>query len=187
MIFSANLRLTVVMFSAFALVGCATVAIEGAQATKSETIISQNMKEAQAGSAKAQFTVGEAYCCSLHEGSGIYNTKTSVEWLCKSARQSYAPAMFKLGKIYSGDTIDGVRLARRAAAGVAGTSTNLPVAAAWFKLAEVNGERTATDRLADIWADMSANDRRASEKIFDKGLSAPCLWNEVIPVTRSLS
>lgn len=183
----SNLRLTVVMLSAFLVVGCATAAIEGAQATKSEIIISQNINEARVGNSKAQFTVGEAYCCSLHEGSGIYNTKTSVEWLCKSARQSYSPAMFKLGKIYSGDTIDGIRLARRAAAGVAGTSTNLPVAAAWFKLAEVHGEPNAANRLADIWAELSANDQRASEKIFEKGLSAPCLWNEVIPVALSLS
>lgn len=177
---SATLRLIVVMFLGFGLGGCATAAIEGAQVTKSEIIIAQNIDAARAGNPRAQFLVGEAYCCSLHEGSGLYNTQTSVEWLCKAARQSYAPAMFKLGKIYSGDTIDGVRLARRVAAGVAGTSTNLPVAAVWLRLAEMNGESDATDRLADVWEDMSTDDRAAAQQIFNDGLNAPCVWNEVI-------
>ena len=180
----ASLRLTAVLLSGFGLSGCASVAIEGAQATKSEIVISQNIKEAQAGNPKAQFAVGEAYCCSLNEGSGIYNTKISVEWLCKSARQNYAPAMFKLGKIYSGDTIDGVRLARRAAAGVSGTSTNLPVAAAWLKLAELNGERAAASRYTDVWSDMSAADRTNAQKVLERGMNAPCLWNEVIAPAR---
>jgi TPR repeat protein len=181
---TASFRLIVILLSGFGLGGCAAVAIEGGQAAKSEVIISQNIKAAESGDAKAQFSVGEAYCCSLNEGSGLFNTRTSVEWLCKAARQNYAPAMFKLGKIYSGDTIDGIRLARRAAAGVVGTSTNFPVAAAWLRLADMNGERAAGGRLADVWKDMSAADRTAAQRLFATGVSNQCLWNEVITSSR---
>ncbi len=184
MTMSASSRVFVVLLSVFVISGCAAVAIEGGQAAKSEVVIAQNIKAAENGDPKAQFSVGEAYCCSLNEGSGLFNTRTSVEWLCKAARQNYAPAMFKLGKIYSGDTIDGIRLARRAAAGIAGTSTNFPVAAAWLRMAEANGERAAGARLADVWKDMSAADRAAAQRLFENGLGNQCLWNEVISSSR---
>ncbi|TAD87794.1 MAG: hypothetical protein EAZ99_16340 [Alphaproteobacteria bacterium] len=92
--------------------------------------------------------------------------------------------MFKLGKIYSGDTIDGVRLARRVAVGLAGTSTNLPVAAAWLKLADMNGEREAAARFADVWNDLSTAERASAQTVFERGVNAPCLWNEVIRQSR---
>ncbi len=160
--------------------GCVAVAVEGAQATKSEVVISRNMEAAEAGEAEAQFKVGEAYCCSVHEGSGLYNTKTSVEWLCRSARQDYAPAMFKLGKIYSGDVIDGVRVSRRVAQGVAGTSENLPVAWAWLQLAADRDEEDAAKRASKVWDKLNEAERAEAQEIYKKGVSAPCDWNEVI-------
>jgi len=161
--------------------GCASAVIEGAQAAKSEVIIAENIGKANAGDPIAQFKVGEAYCCSLNEGSGIYNTKTSVDWLCRSARQGYSPAMFKLGKIYSGDTVDGVRLARRLAAGVTGSSTNLAVASAWFQMAADKGMKEAADRVRDVSKDMNAAQIQTARQVYGmRETQAPCLWSAVI-------
>ncbi len=160
--------------------GCASVAVEGAQAAKSEVVISRNIDEAKAGDAEAQYKVGNAYCCSVHEGSGLYNTKTSVDWLCRSAKQDYAPAMVKLGKIYSGDVIDGVRLSRRVAQGLAGSSTNLPVAWAWLQLAADRGEDDAEKRASGVWDDLNEDDQAHARQIYEQDLSAPCAWGDVI-------
>lgn len=171
----------VIAGAAAVLGGCATAAIETAQAAKSEVIIQANLEEAGAGDAEAQYKVGKAFCCSLHEGSGLYNTERAVHWLCESARQDYTPAMYELGKIYSGDTVDGIRLARRLAAGVAGSSTNLPVAAAWLQFAKDRGDAEAADMLPDLWSDMSEDDLAAARSIVERGMSeAPCRWGDVI-------
>ncbi len=160
--------------------GCASLAVEGAQATKSEAIIALNIDEARAGDPEAQYKVGRAHCCSVHEGSGIYNTQTAVAWLCQSARQGYAPAMVMLGKIYSGDVIDGVRLSRRVIQGVAGTSTDIPVALTWFQLAMDRGETDAGDQAAGLWDDLSDAEKDRTRAVYALGLNAPCDWDDVI-------
>ncbi len=166
--------------AAVLLTGCAALVVEGAQGTKSEVVILANAKKAEAGDAEAQYKLGVAYCCSLHEGSGIYNTRRSVEWLCKSARQGYSPAMLMLGKIYSGDVIDGVRLSRRVLQGLAGTSTNIPVALAWFQLAKDRGEEDADSQSEGLADDLSDADKALVQKYYAQGLNAPCEWSDVI-------
>ncbi len=176
-------RLNALLFAgatSIALAGCASVAVEGAHLTKSEVVISKNIEEAEAGVAEAQYKVGNAYCCSVNEGKGLYNTKTSVEWLCRSAKQNYAPAMLKLGKIYSGDVIDGVRVSRRVAQGIAGTSTNLPVAWAWLQMAADQEEDGAAARASKIWEKLDEAERSLAQEIYDKTLDAPCEWTAVI-------
>ncbi len=178
-----NTRWTVLIgagLAALSAAGCASIAVEGAQATKSEVIISRNIDEAREGDAEAQYKVGNAYCCSVHEGSGLYNTKTSVEWLCRSAKQDYAPAMLKLGKIYSGDVIDGVRLSRRVAQGLAGTSENMLVAWAWLQLAADREEGDAAKRAKKIWDTFDEAEQATAKGIYDEGLNAPCDWSDVI-------
>lgn len=160
--------------------GCAGIAIEGAKVARSELIISQNIDAAQAGDAQAQFNVGEAYCCSVHEGSGLYNTQTSVEWLCRSARQGFTPAMFKLGKIFSGDVIDGIEWKRRIAQGIVGTSTNVAVAAVWLQFAADNGEPDAQERLQEVWDEMDEHSRESAQTLYRQGTDTACLWEEVI-------
>jgi len=163
--------------------GCVSVAVEGANAAKSKAVISNNLEAAQAGDAEAQFKVGKAYCCSLNEGEAIYDTPTSVRWLCSSAKQGYGPAMIELGKIYSGDLVDGIRLAARAAHAVKGSSTNLPVAWAWFinasKHEQADGEELAGEVLEEMDEAQSA-DARA---LYPLGLDVPCGWDEVIQST----
>lgn len=159
--------------------GCISFAVEGVNITKDEVIYQRNIDEARAGDRVAQYKVGDALCCSVHEGSGFYNTKRSVDWLCRSARQGYGPAMFMVGKILSGDVIDGVRLTRRITQGVAGVSTNLPVAYGWLRAAERNGAPDAKDRADDVWTDMTDQQRAASVEVLRAALPEACTWDEV--------
>lgn len=159
--------------------GCVSAVVEGGHAVRSEVIVRENIEAANAGNAEAQYKVGKAYCCSVHEGSGIYNTQTSVEWLCKSARQGYAPAMTKLGKIYSGDVIDGFRLARRIAQGAAGNSTHMPTAVTWLQMAKAQGDADAGALAQELWTDMDAAQRSQTQQTLQYGLNAPCEWNQV--------
>ncbi len=178
-----NTRLKALLLTAVASLvaaGCAAVAVEGANVAKDEIIISKNMEQAKAGVAEAQYKVGNAYCCSVHEGSGLYNTKTSVDWLCRSAKQDYAPAMLKLGKIYSGDVIDGVRVSRRVAQKLAGTSKNLPVAWAWLQMAADREEGDAAKRTSEIWEKLDEAGRASAQQIYQSSLDTPCDWDEVI-------
>lgn len=178
-----NIRLNALLIAGAASLvasGCASVAIEGANVAKDEVVISKNIEEARAGVAEAQYKVGDAYCCSIHEGSGLYNTKTSVDWLCRSAKQDYAPAMLKLGKIYSGDVIDGVRVSRRVAQKLAGTSKNLPVAWAWLQLAADREEGNAAERASKVWEKLDEAERAEAQQTYEKELSASCQWGEVI-------
>ena len=142
--------------------------------------MSNNIDAAKRGDALAQYKVGDAYCCSVHEGSGFYNTRVAVRWLCASAQQGHGPAMFKLGKIYSGDVVDGVRLIRRVAHGIAGTSENLTVAYVWLKQAADRGLKEATNRAARVWNDLATTERTMASRLLQDGLKAKCRWDEVI-------
>jgi TPR repeat protein len=161
--------------------GCVAAGVEGANIAKDKATISNNLEMAQKGDAVAQFKVGDAYCCSIGETeSGFYNTRVSVGWLCASAVQGYGPAMYKIGKIYSGDVVEGVRLARRAASGVAGTSENHPVAYAWLAQAQARGVVDAAKRAQEVWAEMSAGERDDAMRLINAGLGATCRWEDAI-------
>ena len=158
--------------------GCVTVGVEGANITKDKVVYQANIDAARKGDPIAQYKVGDALCCSINEGAAFYNTQEAVRWLCLSSRQGYGPAMFKVGRILSGDVVDGFRLARRAAHSVMGTTTNLPVAYGWLRAAAHSGVPKATDRANALWSKMSAQERIAS-RAFD-GTSSPtaCTWEE---------
>lgn len=158
--------------------GCVSVAVEGANITKDEVVYQRNIDDAEAGDPVAQYKVGDALCCSVHEGRGFYNTKKSVAWLCRSARQGYGPAMFQVGKILSGDVIDGVRLTRRLTQGIAGTSTNFPVAYGWLRAAEKNGVEDARDRADGLWNDMSDLQRSEAVDVLLPAEPDACTWEE---------
>lgn len=159
--------------------GCVAVGVEGVNISKDEVVYQRNIDEAEAGDPVAQYKVGDALCCSVNEGSGFYNTKEAVAWLCRSARQEHAPAMFKVGKILSGDVIDGIRLTRRLVQGVAGNSTNLPVAYGWLRAAEANGVEDAMERADEVWEDMSDEERMAAIEVQRSPLPEACTWEEV--------
>lgn len=159
--------------------GCAAIGVEAVNISKDEVIYQRNIDDAENGDPVAQYKVGDALCCSINEGSAFYNTKKSVTWLCRSARQGHGPAMFKVGKILSGDVIDGVRLARRITQGVVGVSTNLPVAYGWLQAAAESGVPDAKDRADDVWSDMSDEERLAAAPYQSGATPDACTWEEV--------
>jgi len=164
--------------------GCAAIPVEGAIAAKSEVVIANNIDAAERGDAEAQYKVGDAHCCSINEGSGIYNTQKAVDWLCRSAQQGYSPAMFRLGKILTGDVFDGPRVLARVSFGIYEqvtdeTTTNFPLAMAWLLQARDAGEEGAEERVDEVWAEMTAADRLSAENYYALRLNAPCSWREV--------
>lgn len=170
----------VLLFGLAALSGCASAVVEGARATASEVTINKHLAAAQAGDRVAQFEVGSAYCCSVNEGSELFNTPKAVGWLCRSAAQGYTPAMRKLGQIYMGDTIEGVRLSRRLARAVVGSSTNLVVSYAWLKQAAAGGEPEAGEEAAEVWSMLTPSQRQEANRQLSLGTNATCRWEQAI-------
>ena len=162
--------------------GCAGAAVEGANMTKDEVVYRNHIEAARAGDTEAEFRVGEALCCSVGDSNAFYDTRESVEWLCRAARKGHAPASRKLGRIYAGDVVDGVRLLRRVAEGVAGRQTDTAVAYAWLRIAASRGEAEAAEEATALWSDLDEAEKTRARALLAAG-SAPlrCRWNEVFP------
>jgi len=158
--------------------GCATVGIETANISKDKVVYNRHIEAAKNGDPVAQYKVGDALCCSINEKAVFYDTPKAVSWLCLSARQGHGPAMLKVGRILSGDVVDGVRLARRVAHSVAGKSTNFPVAYGWLRAAEGHGVPEARDRADNLWSEMSEPERAASKEFEGASLPKACTWEE---------
>ena len=164
----------------FGLAGCVGAATEGANIAKDKVVVSNNIAAAQGGNAEAQYKVGKALCCSLNEGEGFYDTPKSVGWLCRAAAQNHGPAALKLGEIYSGDVISGVRALRRVAQGVAGTTTRPAVAYAWMRRAEALGVADARKPASALWADLTTAERGEAEAMVTGRTPLPCEWSAVV-------
>lgn len=160
--------------------GCVGVATEGARGAASQVTVDQNIAKARQGDREAQFKVGNALCCGVDDRGGFYNTRQAVTWLCLSAVQGYGPAMHKLGRIYAGDTVDGVRVIRRVAGAVAGSQTNLPVSYAWFANAKAYGVAEAGEGAQDVWKDMNASQQKTAADLTATGLKATCDWDKAM-------
>jgi len=167
------------MLGLFLLAGCAGVVTEGANITRDKLIVSNNIQAAQSGDAEAQYRVGDALCCSINEGQGFYDTPKAVAWLCQAAAQSHGQAAYKLGEIYSGDVVSGVRVLRRVAQSVAGNSIDRAVAYGWFRRAEVLGVDGAREAGSELWADLGADERGRAEALVLGRTPLPCTWDEV--------
>jgi|MEHZ01.5.fsa_nt_MEHZ011567443.1_1 hypothetical protein len=163
--------------------GCVGVVSESANIAKDRAVASSNMEGAKKGDRVAQYKVGKSYCCSLDDDKELfYSTEASVAWLCRSARQEYGPAALKLGEIYSGDTISGVRILRRLASKIAGTNTANAVAYAWFRKAQDYGESEAQEKSDDLWKSLDKKTRAEARSYINGEERLPCLLKEVIKI-----
>ena len=116
-------RLFVVLCSLL-LTGCGAVAVETATIGWDKMKVRANIDAARAGDPEAQYAVGEALCCSGDTATGtLYSTEDAMKWLCAAAAQGNTNAMLKLGQIFEGDQVDGLRLMRRAMNGGDGHPT----------------------------------------------------------------
>jgi TPR repeat protein len=95
---------------------------------------SHNIDHAEAGDPSAQYAIGKALCCS----------EEAILWFCRSASQGMAEAMFRLGRIYAGDTADGPGLISRVIALVDEGEVDHAQAVYWFQMAAKAGEATAS-------------------------------------------
>lgn len=162
------------------LAGCVGAVAEGANIAKDKATVSANYDAALAGNAEAQYKVGDALCCSINEGEGFYDTPRAVAWLCRAAEQNYGPAAAKLGDIYVGDVISGVRMARRIGQKLVGSSTNLEVAYAWYSRAGALGVADAQKSAAALWPKLSAAQQANAQALASGAKPLPCDWVTVI-------
>lgn len=162
------------------LAGCAGAAMEGANMARDEVVYQNNLQAAQAGDAEAQYKVGAALCCSLGDRKAFYDTSAATDWLCRSAEQGYAPAAQKLGQVYSGHVVEGVRVMRRIAERVSDRPQNLPVSYAWLRVAEAHGAPDAAEDAGELWSGLSAAQQSQARDLMAGGGPLPCRWDEVI-------
>jgi TPR repeat protein len=176
-----RLPLTGILIACLALAGCAGAAMEGANIAKDEVVYENNIEAARAGDAEAQYRVGDALCCSLGDRKGFYDTRAATDWLCRAAAQGHAPASLKLGRIYSGHVVEGVRVMRRVAERVSGRPENLPVSYAWLKVAAGQGSLDAEADAQTVWSDMAEAEQARAQTLMSSGQPLPCRWDEVFP------
>jgi len=169
---SISMLLTAIISVIF-LNGCVATALEGANIAKDEAKRSKNMAAAEAGDAAAQYAVGKSYCCSpKNQTHGIYDNNKATEYLCKAARQNYAPAAYMLGNIYSGDTVSGLRLLRRVANAVAGDKLdNKAIAYYWYTQAASQNDKDAVKKIAGL--------DKQNISAFSSPAKTPCTLTEV--------
>ena len=173
-------RRALALIGAMALAGCTVAAVEGLNIARDQAAYAAHIDAARAGHPAAQYQVGNALCCSLTEGPGpFYNTPEAVAWLCRSAAQDYGPAAFRLGEIYSGTTVKGVRLAREATGLVTGHTTNRAVAYGWMGRAAMLNQPHAAQKRDEIWQAMNAAERERAQQMANGQAPLLCTWQEV--------
>jgi TPR repeat protein len=121
------------IFGIFLTAGCASVPLALVDAAADQVRYSHNIDHAEAGDPSAQYAIGKALCCS----------EEAILWFCRSASQGMAEAMFRLGRIYAGDTADGPGLISRVIAFVNEGEADHAQATYWFQMAAKAGEATA--------------------------------------------
>lgn len=132
---------------------------------------------AEAGDSAAQYELGKSYCCM---GAG-FDTQTATEWLCKSARQGNADAMYELGRIYDGDVsrtmAPGQKLMQAVRARESAAHAYL-----WLSLAASVDYPEAQQRLAGVRKKISVNDGVVVERLREAWQDAPCEYDDVFLV-----
>ncbi|MEO1469791.1 MAG: hypothetical protein AAFV86_12095 [Pseudomonadota bacterium] len=170
---------TALALAALQLAGCAAVPMEAASVAIDKATVWRNIDAARAGDVEAQYRVGQALCCSgdVPEGSA-YSTEEALHWLCVAASQGSADAMLKLGKIFEGDQVDGVRLVRRAMTAVTETPENPAAAHYWYARAAEAGEEDAAETARALYRDMTPAERAAALAYADAP-EPPCRWDDL--------
>jgi TPR repeat protein len=159
--------------------GCVGVAVKGAKYANSQATIAGNETAAAGGDAKAQYALGDAYCCSVGSVDLTHDTVKATSWLCRAAHQGYAPAQYRLGRLYSGNPVEGIDVQQRAKLLIAGAPENKPLALMWLTLAARNGSKEAAAKLTELTSAMSAQEQQSGQSYLADWQSAPCEWGQV--------
>jgi len=112
-------------------------------------------RAAMQGHARSQYQFGKAYL----DGAGVEKDKPwGRQWLEQAAWQEHREAQFLLGALF--------------AKGVGG-QPSLPEAWRWLKHAEKNGQKQAKAALKTLEKRLSAQERKAGERLLDQQEKAP--------------
>jgi TPR repeat protein len=171
-------RLLVVL-SSLLLTGCGAVAVETATIGWDKTQVWSNIDAARAGDPEAQYAVGEALCCSGDTATGtFYSTEDAMKWLCAAAAQGNTDAMVKLGQIFEGDQVDGLRLMRRAMNAVTDTPQNVAAAYYWYAAAGNAGVTESAGTADELFREMSVLDKETATWYLSR-TEPPCCWADL--------
>lgn len=158
---------------------CGAVVVETATVGWDKAQVRINMDAARAGDPEAQYAVGAALCCSGDSQTGtLYSTEDALKWLCAAAAQGNTDAMLKLGQIFEGDQVDGLRLMRRAMNAVTDTPQNLAASHYWYTTAGHAGVDKAQVMAADLNAKMTASQKEIAAG-YVSGTKPPCCWTDL--------
>jgi hypothetical protein len=170
---------SLVVSCSLGLAGCGAVAVETATVGWDNAKVWANMDAARTGDPEAQYAVGEALCCSGDAATGaLYSTADAMRWLCAAADQGNTDAMLKLGRIFEGDQVDGLRPIRRAMNAVTVTPQNLAAAYHWYATAAREGVTVAAGTTEELRAVMT-DVEHARARDYLSGSEPPCGWGDL--------
>lgn len=134
------------------------------------------LPDAESGDPEAQTQLGLSYCCM---GLG-FSTQTATEWLCKAAKQDYAPTQYELGRIYSGKIsrtpAPGQKIVRLLIA-----KKHWPLALMWFERAAAKGHEKAIEKVADLREELDTADLSEARNYAENWSTSPCIYSDVFP------
>lgn len=166
---------------ALLLTGCVGLAVKGAQTASSQAQIAVNEDAANGGDKVAQYKVGMAHCCSVGPVDPLHDSVKATLWLCRAARQDYAPAQSALGQIYAGHPVVGFDPQQSAKLALAGAPVNRPVARLWLARAAAAGDKDAIAALAKLTPTLTTADLQTSDAYAQNWQAAPCDYRTVFP------
>ena len=161
--------------------GCVGLAVKGAMTAADQATIANNEDAANHGDPAAQYKVGRAHCYSVGPVDPLHDSRKATLWLCRAARQNYAPAQYLLGRIYSGHPVAGLDPQQEAKLALAGAPVNRPVAMLWLARSAASGDKDAADALVRLQAQMSAQEKAISAGYTMDWPNTPCDYDAVFP------
>ena len=132
---------------------------------------------AQKGDAKAQFDLGETYCCNSGEASGLIDNQVASQWLCRAAKGGYAPAMYSLGRLYAGDLLGGPSLGK--AIKFFAKKADKATALMWLEVAISHGSEPAVADGLALRRQMTAAQTSRATRMLGDWRRQPCTWDKV--------
>ena len=168
--------------------GCAAPVVEGAMQAR-DSLRRDGLEQAAAqGNAKAQYDLGDTYCCAItgqtDSAVSAYDNEKATYWMCKAAQQDYAPAAYRLARIYTGDVVSGVRILRRSAQMISTPQKDNAVALMWARRAAAQNESGAGELARDISRRATSAELRRANQLASDWQSAPCTWSQVFAAAR---
>ncbi len=132
---------------------------------------------AQKGDAKAQFELGETYCCNSGTPGGLIDNRVATKWFCRAAKGGYGPAMRSLGRLYAGDLLEGPSLGK--AVKFFAKKADKATALMWLEVAISHGSEPAVGDGLALRRQMTAAQTSRATRMLGDWRRQPCTWDKV--------